>query len=89
MTPILFLGDGGHAQANCDEIPGGSSRCSIEAFEAEKRVTVPCSLLKPEEVKASHVTFYKSEFYQSIRKGNDISLWTGGGWVFYHIIGPW
>lgn len=88
-TAFLILPDGSHAEARCLEYVGGlSNSCRIEPFAAEKRVKVPCDLLKSDENK-KYVNCYGSESYEAERKGNDIILHTVNGKVTYHIVGPW
>lgn len=87
-TAFLILPDGSHAEAVCTEYVGGTNSCQIEPFAAEKRVKVPCNLLKSDE-KKKNVICYGSESYEAERKGNDIILRTVNGKVTYHIVGPW
>ncbi len=84
-TAYLILPDGSHALASCFFGPG-TPPCGIEAFAAEKRVTVPCDLLKGDK---KGVTCYRLESFYADRKNNDITLYTGKGKVTYHIDGPW
>lgn len=79
----LILPDGSHAVASC-----GGPPCYIEAFVAEKRLKVPCDLLK-DGTSSMYRTCYQSENYYAERKGNDITLSTINGKVTYHIYGSW
>ena len=81
-TAFLILPDGSHAKALCF-----GRYCQIQPSANEKRVTVPCELLKNDETKNAHC--YHSESYEAERKGNDITLRTVGGKVTYHIVGSW
>jgi hypothetical protein len=89
ITAFLILPDGSHAQALC--LQGRGSPCTIEPFAAEKRVKVPCDLLKsdPSGRRSGGVICYQSENYYAERKGNDITLSTGKGKGTYHIDGSW
>ena len=84
-TALLILPDGSHATASCFTGPG-TPPCTIEPFRAEKRVKVPCDLLKSD---AKGVVCYQSEWYESERRNNDMTLRTGNGKVTYHIDGSW
>ena len=81
----LILPDGSHALATCTPV---DRSCAIEAFAPEKRVKVPCDLLKSNT--SGVTTCYQSERYEAKRKNNnDIILRTGNGEVTYHITGSW
>lgn len=84
-TAFLILPDGSRAEALCTD--GLASSCNIEPSEAEKRVKVPCELLKARA--NEHINCYRSEKYEAERKGNDITLRTVNGKVTYHIVGGW
>jgi hypothetical protein len=89
-SAFLILPDGSHASALCMAHVGTttmSAPCTISPFAAEKRVTVPCDLLK--ELQAKEAKCYKSEWYEFERKNNDITLSTAQGKVTYHITGSW
>jgi hypothetical protein len=82
---FLILPDGSHVSTYCFEAPDGEP-CKIEPFAPEERARVPCEFLEPKTVE---VTCYKSEWYGSEQKGNDVALYTGRGKVTYHIDGAW
>lgn len=83
-TAYLILPDGSHAEALC------GLECAIEPAQAEKRITIPCDLIRTESiVRGEHPTCYKSEFYEFDRKNNDITLRTVRGKLTYHIYGSW
>jgi hypothetical protein len=84
---FLVLPDGTHALATCAE--GPTTPCDIGLVPIEKRVKVPCDLVKAEDVKLYHPTCYQSERYEAERKNNDIALRTASGKVTYHITGSW
>jgi hypothetical protein len=86
-TAFLILPDGSHAKALCVGVIPSGPDCEIEPFTAEKRVKVPCDLLKGNA--KEQVNCYQSESYEADRKGNDITLRTVNGKVTYHIVGPW
>jgi hypothetical protein len=82
---LLILPDGSRATAHCGFGPG-TAPCEIEPFAAEKRVKVPCDLLKEDK---KGFTCYQSENYEAQRNNNDITLRMGNGRVKYHIDGSW
>ena len=81
FTAYLILPDGSHALALCGQHLGGPP-CLIKAFIAEKRVKVPCDLLKGDTTGLSREC-YQSESYWAGRNGNDITLSTINGRVMY------
>jgi hypothetical protein len=86
-TAFLILPDGTHALAICAETL--ITPCSIELVPIEKRVKVPCDLVKDQDAKVYHPTCYRPERYEAERKNNDITLRTANGKVTYHIHGSW
>lgn len=72
FTAYLILPDGSHALASCGQTMAGPP-CLIEAFVAEKRVKVPCDLIKV-DTKGLTRECYPLESYWAERKGNDITL---------------
>lgn len=86
-TAFLIFLDGSHALAMCSE--SLLTPCAIESAAIEKRVKVPCDLVKEEDARVYHPACYQSEWYESERKGNDITLRTARGRVTYHIHRSW
>lgn len=84
---FLILPDGSRLKGLCTQTL--YTPCDVEFVPIEKRVKIPCDLLKKEDAEFYHPTCYRSEWYESERKNNAITIRTPVGRVTYSITESW